>query len=618
MDRTARKQFDRAMLARDRTLAIRIGDYQSRDIKEANFDYGYIKGDTLKPGGTCAGSGKIVFTSIITTFNKLDVLHPEVGLLVSSEYVWVKMGEYFINDIEIDRNRNTTTLDLMDGMFKLNREYVSDLKYPAEITEIIQEICLKTGVELASTDFGLSGMLYRISEKPKLDKKSFRDVLSYASQVIGMSCFFNREGKLEVKGLTDSEIVIDADSYFLHGLTKSEIVYGIAGISCKVDDKQLTVGMRTGRSLELDNVFMTQNFLNNLYHRIKDIHYYPYNLNYQGHLLLDVGQWVTIKTNKNEVFKVPVLSQNFTFQGGLRGRISADSKAGNDTQYSYEGTITKQIKQQDSLEARIQVQLEEADKAFDNRLNTFESKVTGDIKQVKSDADAKAQEIRDEIQERFASFDGSKLDEKIAAFDREIDEKLAHVQIPDLEEIREQMKNVAKTAEINAELIGGDGSIQYSKNRLNAETEQSIRLGVDFIEVGHNGDGFEVGEPYTISWQAVCVPYGHRTVQVALQAPFFLGGGRVSLIPFNTSLPVIDQDVPSAQADVPMVYFGDYNVSFASNWYKPAAKTFAVIDNKDVLQLPLAFKNQVDGNLASPDVTVWKENPDIIFDGGVN
>ncbi|MTV61489.1 pblB, partial [Streptococcus pneumoniae] len=94
MDALTRRQFDRAMFAKERTLAIRVGEYASRDIKEASFEYGYIKGDTYKPGGTCAGSGKITFTSIITTFNKLDTLHPEIGLLVGDTYQWVKMGEY--------------------------------------------------------------------------------------------------------------------------------------------------------------------------------------------------------------------------------------------------------------------------------------------------------------------------------------------------------------------------------------------------------------------------------------------------------------------------------------------------------------------------------------------
>nr|DAX85363.1 MAG TPA: Neck appendage protein [Caudoviricetes sp.] len=411
MDALTRRQFDRAMFAKERTLAIRVGDYASRDIKEASFEYGYIKGDTYKPGGTCAGSGKITFTSIITTFNKLDILHPEIGLLVGNAYQWVKMGEYFINDIEIDRNRNTTTLELMDGMFKLNREYVTDLHFPAEVREVIQEICLKTGIELANDYFGISAMRYHVEQVPEGKKLSFRDMLSAMTQMIGMSCFFNREGKMEIRDLTESNITINADSYFLHGLTKSEIEYQIAGITCKTDKKSLTVGMKTGRSLELDNVFMTQSALNDLYYKLKNLTYYPYNLNYQGHLLLEVGQWVTIQTNKKETFKVPVLSQSFTFKGGLRGRISADSKAGNDTQYSYEGTITKQIKQQDGIEAKIQAQIEAADAAFDAEFKKRKKEIDDGIELAKAKAEEVKQELSDTINQRFDSFDNGPLKE---------------------------------------------------------------------------------------------------------------------------------------------------------------------------------------------------------------
>ena len=411
MDIFRRQKFNEAMFAKNRTLAIRIGQYQSSDIKEAHFDYGYIKGDTYKPGGTCAGSGKITFTSIITSFNKLDKIYPEIGLLVDGTYEWVKMGEYFINDIEIDRNRKTTKLDLMDGMFKLNREHVTDLTYPAEIRHVIKEICLKTGITLANEYMDITSMNYRIEQIPKNKKMTFRDVLSLASQMLGMSCFFNREGKLEIKELTDSGITITADSYFIHGLTKSEIEYQIAGITCKKDKETLTVGLRTGRSLELDNLFMSQAILDNLYHKIKDIRYYPFNLNYQGHLLLDVGQWVTIKTNTGETFKSPVLSQSFTFKGGLRGRISADSKAGNDAQYSYAGNITKKIVQFNEFEKQIQNQIEEADKGFDQKVSKIKKDFNDQFELAKARAEEVKRQISSEIDKKFQSFDNTSIQE---------------------------------------------------------------------------------------------------------------------------------------------------------------------------------------------------------------
>ena len=601
MDALTRRQFDSAMFDKDRTLAIRVGDYASRDIKEASFEYGYIKGDTYKPGGTCAGSGKITFTSIITTFNKLDILHPEIGLLVGNTYQWVKMGEYFINDIEIDRNRNTTTLELMDGMFKLNREYVTDLHFPAEVREVIQEICLKTGIELANDYFGISAMRYHVEQVPEGKKLSFRDMLSSMTQMIGMSCFFNREGKMEIRDLTESNITINADSYFLHGLTKSEIEYQIAGITCKTDKKSLTVGMKTGRSLELDNVFMTQSALNDLYYKLKNLTYYPYNLNYQGHLLLEVGQWVTIQTNKKETFKVPVLSQSFTFKGGLRGRISADSKAGNDTQYSYEGTITKQIKQQDGIEAKIQAQIEAADAAFEAEFEKRKKAIDDAIEKYKANAEEMGAKIHEEMEKERPGFVKLIREELMSGADS-------------IAELSKKLEQVSETARVNASLIGGDGNTQYNKNRLNGGTAKKISYGTDFVEVGHNGEGFELGKQYVISWSATCTPYGKTDVTVVVnKTPFY--GGHVHLAPANTVMPVIEKDLVQKEEQVLAVYYGGYRLTFSGDWYQNVEQSVTIDNQTRRIELAPVYKTVADGQNARYDGS-WNESPTFIFDGG--
>ena len=601
MDALTRRQFDRAMFAKDRTLAIRVGNYASRDIKEASFEYGYIKGDTYKPGGTCAGSGKITFTSIITTFNKLDILHPEIGLLVGNTYQWVKMGEYFINDIEIDRNRNTTTLELMDGMFKLNREYVTDLHFPAEVREVIQEICLKTGIELANDYFGISAMRYHVESMPEGKKLSFRDVLSSMTQMIGMSCFFNREGKMEIRDLTESNITINADSYFLHGLTKSEIEYQIAGITCKTDKKSLTVGMKTGRSLELDNVFMTQSALNDLYYKLKNLTYYPYNLNYQGHLLLEVGQWVTIQTNKKETFKVPVLSQSFTFKGGLRGRISADSKAGNDTQYSYEGTITKQIKKQEGIEAKIQAQIEAADAAFEAEFERRKKAIDDAIEKYKANAEEMGAKIHEEMEKERPEFVKRIREELMSGADS-------------IAELSKKLEQVSETARVNASLIGGDGNTQYNKNRLNGGTAKKISYGTDFVEVGHNGDGFEVGKKYVISWSATCTPYGKTDVTVVVNKnPFY--GGHVHLAPANTVMPAIEKDLVQKEEQVLAVYYGAYRLTFSGDWYQNVEQSVTIDNQTRRIELAPVYKTVADGQNARYEGS-WNESPTFILDGG--
>ncbi|CIP79234.1 phage hyaluronidase [Streptococcus pneumoniae] len=106
-----------------------------------------------------------------------------------------------------------------------------------------------------------------------------------------------------------------------------------------------------------------------------------------------------------------MLSQSFTFKGGLRGRISADSKAGNDTQYSYEGTITKHIKQQDDIEAKIQAQIEAADKDFDQKVDKIKKDFNDQVELAKARAEEVKRELSDTINQRFNSFDNGPLKE---------------------------------------------------------------------------------------------------------------------------------------------------------------------------------------------------------------
>ncbi|MCK3941813.1 hypothetical protein HCC47_02885 [Streptococcus suis] len=465
--------FNQAMLAKDRVFAIRAGAYTSSDIKEASFNYGYISGDTFKPGGTVAGSAKLIFTSIITTFNKLDKIYPEIGLLVGDSYEWVAMGEYFVNDISIDRNRNTTELDLMDGMFKLNQPYVSDLTYPAQIRDVIREICVKTGIELETDNLGLKAIQRHIEAKADKKDITFREVLSQAIQLLGFSAFFNRKGKLEVRGLTESRITVTADNYFLHGLTKSEIQYQIAGITCKKDKETLTVGLRTGRSLELENSFMNQNLLDELYYELKDIKYYPFSLDWQGHLKLDVGQWITLKTNKNETYKVPVLSQSFSFKGGLKSKISADSKAGNDTQYSYKGFLTKQIEQMSTqIDAEIQQQLEYANAEFDRKTEEYKKELDDGIEQAKAEAEAYADTIKQEISTRIEELD-SQFQTNQQEQDRQIEESLRKAGAST--DLANAAKTIAESAQANIEQTRAalTNLVNQSTTKVN-QMEQSV------------------------------------------------------------------------------------------------------------------------------------------------
>lgn len=502
--------FNEAMLSNDRTLAIRVGDFTSENIKSANFKYGYITGDDFKPGGTYAGTASILFTSIVESFKKLDVVYPEIGLLVGNKVEWVKMGKYYIDDIKIDRNANTTEIELMDEMFKLNESFKTDLKYPAQIRDVILEIATKTGVTLASDDFGTTAIQQHVDE-PTGDKLTYRDVLSQASQLLGFSCFFNRNGELEVRGLTESGITITADNYFLHGLEKSEVEYQIAGITCEVaNDEKLTVGLQTGRSLEIENPLATQDTLNLLYYALKDIVYYPYDLSYQGHLKLDVGQWVTIKTNKDEVFKVPVLYQSFSFSGGLTSTISADSVAGSDAQYTYGSFVTKKIDQKSTrIQAEVQQQLKYADEEFKkvsnemlqqsleyqnsvrNELATSKAELETQIDTAKTQAESNAKAYADEINQATAE-----IAEQANTTANSLKSDLAKVQtdLTTVSNTANSAKTSASEAKQQLTAVANDLSTAKQDLQAQASAQSELTKRVSSVEETANGTKTTVSE----------------------------------------------------------------------------------------------------------------------------
>src|SRR5699024_7195095 len=70
----------------------------------------------------------------------------------------------------------------------------------------------------------------------------------------------------------------------------------------------------------------------------------------------------------------------------------------------------------------------------------------------------------------------------------------------DIQDMREDLGEASKTAKSSLELIGIDRGSFYTKNRRLGAKSQTIPKG-DTAEILHNGDGFEVGKVYTLSFK---------------------------------------------------------------------------------------------------------------------
>ena len=258
-------------------------------------------------------------------------------------------------------------------------------------------------------------------------------------------------------------------------------------------------------------------------------------------------------------------------------------------------------KQETQFDIMLERAIANADRAFDAEFAKREKAITDAIEQYKAKAEEFGAKIHEEMEKERPEFVKRIREELMSGADS-------------IAELSKKLEQVSETARVNANLIGGDGNTQYNKNRLNGGTAKKISYGTDFVEVGHNGEGFEVGKKYVISWSATCTPYGKTDVTVVVNKnPFY--GGHVHLTPANTIMPTIDKDLVQKEEQVLAVYYGAYRLTFSGDWYQNVEQSVTIDNQTRRIELAPVYKTVADGQNARYEGS-WSESPTFIFDGG--
>ena len=260
------------------------------------------------------------------------------------------------------------------------------------------------------------------------------------------------------------------------------------------------------------------------------------------------------------------------------------------------------------LNERLKKEIANADRALDAKYSRREKAITDAIEQYKAKAEEFGAKIHEEVEKGRPDFLKSIKEEFLQDKDFKENNKDA------ISELSKKLEQVSESASVNARLIGGDGTTQYNKNRVAGGTAKKIAYGTDYVEVGHNGDGFELGKQYVISWSATCTPYGKTDVTVVVnKTPFY--GGHVRFNPTNTVMPVIEQDITKKTDKVLSVYYGEYSVVFSGDWYQTQEQSVMIDNRNSRIEITPVFKTIADGQNVRYDAS-WSETPTFIFDGG--
>lgn len=239
----------------------------------------------------------------------------ELGLMLDDESIeYVKMGYFMAQKPSVDDDRITfTAYDRM--AYRMSGYYLSKLTYPCDVSDVCKEISSMTGITMKNAPSG-------ISIAKNFDGYTYRQAVGFIAGLAGKFATFDRDGVLDFRWYNPVDYLIDLDRSF-DDVVVQENLFQVGYISCAVDENStLKVGDGT-TGIATSNFLMTQEILDSLYTALKDMSYHPVTCSFAGDMCLDLGDIVQVSDKAGKVYDVPIMSLNFSFDGGLTTDIGS-------------------------------------------------------------------------------------------------------------------------------------------------------------------------------------------------------------------------------------------------------------------------------------------------------
>ena len=295
--------------------------------------------ETIQPGEGFSIGNTPSQTLDLTLLNRGDTIYStsqvkvEIGLKIGSTIEYILMGLFNIDDIE--KTDYTTKFTCYDNMIKFETPYFSNLGDTPTLQQVVNELATKTRVQF-------TGSLPAYTVK-KLEGFTCREILGYVSSLCGGNALITRDGKFTIVTTKDIDYPITPDNYIDY--KREEVKYKIGKVSCKVGDKELNKGSLGIDSMEVkfENPWVTDSILNDIYTKLNGFEYLGYTMKWQGDISLDVGDTITCTDIKGAVRKIPILSQKFTYNGGLTAEIGAKGETKNKNSFNSSGSGSNKL-----------------------------------------------------------------------------------------------------------------------------------------------------------------------------------------------------------------------------------------------------------------------------------
>ena len=316
-------------------------------------------------GNTCSsGVTFSIYMPAISLENKEITIFE--GVKVGTEIKYIKLGIFTVTKQTSDGEY--TSYEAYDRMYKADMPYFSDMAFPSTDKAILNEICGKLGISLATNIV----TAHTITDKPQ--GYTYRETIGYMAMLQGCNAVINSDGNLEIKWYKDSGYVLDGHKYYQQGVTfttsKDFIIQKLTCNNTKsgsTEQSQITAG-DGATGLTFANPFMTQTILDEVYKKIGGFQFRALTVKFVGDYRLEVGDIITV--NKGGVdYKVPIMQITHECDGGLMDTVASIGQSDTENSNIASGPITKQME-------RYYANLLVVNKALINKLDVDTAKIT--------------------------------------------------------------------------------------------------------------------------------------------------------------------------------------------------------------------------------------------------
>ena len=292
------------------------------------------------------------------------ILNYEFGLKVNGEYEYINYGNYIVKSVEKQEDTRSYKITCYDKMLLSMKDYEKmPIVYPITIREYINSICLFLGITFANNNDNFVNYNKVIDHELYLDASgnsigyTFRDVFDELAQVTASTICINDNDELEVRYITDTNDMIDAEYLKNVNVTFGEKYGPINSIVLSRSAESDNIYLRNEDSVAInglcelkiiDNQIMNFNnrdeFLPEILGKLNGLEYHLNDFSSTGICYYDLCDRYSVKIDNN-IYSCVMFNDEILVTQGLEENIYTELPTETQTDYTKADKTDRKINQ---------------------------------------------------------------------------------------------------------------------------------------------------------------------------------------------------------------------------------------------------------------------------------